>query len=162
MTTEFSEYNKFAADRMLGRLARWLRVNGQDVIYGGHLSGYGLVRAARQDGRLILTRDRSLGKKSPPCCLFIESDHFRAQLRQVVEACRLEPARNAFTRCVGCNTPLEAIAKAGVEGKVPPYVFATQERFSFCRKCQHIYWPATHQQKMLEELNALGLKSPGI
>ena len=37
---------KFAADRMLGRLAKWLRVIGQDVIYGRHLSGYGLIHAA--------------------------------------------------------------------------------------------------------------------
>ncbi|MBI1993814.1 MAG: hypothetical protein HYS67_05255, partial [Deltaproteobacteria bacterium] len=56
---------KFAADRMLGRLARWLRVIGQDVAYGPHLSGYGLIRAARREGRLILTRDRALAKKSP-------------------------------------------------------------------------------------------------
>ena len=147
---------------MLGRLARWLRVIGQDVIYGPHLSGYGLVRAARQEGRLILTRDRSLGKKSPPPYLFIESHRFRDQLRQVVEACRLEPAKNAFTRCVECNSVFEPIGKSDVEGRVPPYVFATQERFSYCRKCQHIYWPATHQRKMLEELKALGLKSPGI
>ena len=155
MTTEFSENVKFAADKMLGRLARWLRVIGQDVIYGPHLSGYGLVRAARQEGRLILTRDRSIGKKSPPSYLFIESNRFREQLKQVVEACRLDPLKNAFTRCVECNALFEPIAKAEVEGKVPPYVFATQERFSFCRKCRRVYWPATHQQRMLQEVESL-------
>ncbi len=51
---------KFAADRMLGRLVKWLRVIGYDVIYGPHLSGYGLIRAARAEARLILTRDRQL------------------------------------------------------------------------------------------------------
>ena len=147
---------------MLGRLARWLRVIGQDVIYGPHLSGYGLVRAARQEGRLILTRDGGIGKKGPPSYLFIESDRFRLQLKQVIDACGLDPLKNAFTRCVACNAFLEPTAKAVVEGKVPAYVLATQERFSFCRKCRHIYWPATHQRKMLEELKALGLKSPGI
>ena len=30
---------KFAADRMLGRLVKWLRIIGQDVIYGPHLTG---------------------------------------------------------------------------------------------------------------------------
>ena len=152
---EFSENVRFAADRMLGRLARWLRVIGQDVIYGPHLSGYGLVRVARQEGRLILTRDRSIGKKSPPPYLFIESHRFRAQLRQVIAACRLNPMKNAFTRCVECNALLAPIAKADVEDKVPPYVFATQERFSFCRDCRRVYWPATHQQRMLQELESL-------
>ena len=146
---------KFAADRMLGRLTKWLRVIGQDVTYGPHLSGYGLIRAARREGGWILTRNRSLGKKSPPPYLLIESDQFREQLRQVVHACKLDPLKEAFTRCVECNSPLEPMAKAAVEGKVPPYVFATQERFSRCPRCRRLYWPATHQERMVAELKGL-------
>ena len=146
---------KFVADRMLGRLARWLRVIGQDVAYGPHLSGYGLIRAARREGRLILTRDRALAKKSPPPCLVIESDRFREQLRQVVRACNLDPLKQAFTRCVECNSLLRTAAKEGLEGKVPPYVFSTQEKFSLCPACRRIYWPATHQQRMAAELRAM-------
>ena len=153
---------QFVADQTLGRLARWLRVIGQDVTYGSELSGAGLIRAARREGRLILTRDRRIVRKNPPAYLLIDDDHFREQLRQVVEACGLDPLKDVFTRCVECNTPFEPKGKRDVEGKVPPYVFATQEKFSFCRKCQRIYWPATHQQKMLQELKSLGLESPGI
>jgi len=146
---------KFAADRMLGRLARWLRVIGQDAAYGPQLSGYGLIRAARREGRLILTRDRALAKKSPPPCLVIESDQFREQLRQVVRACQLDPLKQAFTRCVECNSLLRPVAKEGLEGKVPPYVFSTQEKFSLCPTCRRLYWPATHQQRMAAELRAM-------
>lgn len=147
---------KFAADKMLGRLTKWLRVIGQDVAYGPHLSGYGLSRAARREGRLILTRDRALAAKNPPEYLLIESDRFRDQLRQVVRACRLEPLKEAFTRCVECNSLLEPIAGGAVKEKVPPYVLSTQKKFSLCPTCRRIYWPATHQQKMLEELKGLG------
>jgi len=147
---------KFAADRMLGKLAKWLRVMGQDVIYGQHLSGYGLIRAARAENRLILTRDRKLKRKQPPDFLFIESDHYREQLRQVIHACGLRPLDNAFTRCLECNTVLEPRAKAAVEKNVPPYVLATQKNFSWCPKCRRIYWPATHHQKMVEELRRIG------
>ena len=147
---------KFVADRMLGKLARWLRVIGQDVTYGPHLSGYGLIREARREGRLILTRDRGLVRKNPPDYLMIESDRFREQLKQVVQACRLEPFKEAFTRCVECNTVLQPVPKEAVRERVPPYVFSNQERFSFCLRCRRIYWPATHQQKMLEELKGLG------
>lgn len=148
---------KFVADKMLGRLTKWLRIIGQDVTYGPHLSGYGLIRAARREGRMILTRDRGIAKKSPPAYLLIESDQFREQLKQVVGVCRLDPFKNVFTRCVECNTLLEPIPKKAVQRKIPPYVFSTQERFSFCKNCQRLYWPATHQQKMLEELKGLGL-----
>jgi uncharacterized protein with PIN domain len=146
---------KFAVDRMLGKLAKWLRVIGYDVIYGQHLSGYGLIRAARAENRLILTRDRGLKKKQPPDFLFIESNHYREQLRQVIEACGLRAMDNAFTRCLECNILLEPRFKPSVEKIVPPYVLATQEKFSWCPKCHRVYWPATHHQSMLEELKSL-------
>ena len=156
------EENRFVADKMLGRLVRWLRLIGQDVTYGPHLSGAGLIRAARNESRTILTRDRRIRKtRNPPRYLFIESDHFREQLKQVIDTFSLDPFAKIFNRCVQCNSPLESIPKDRVKDHVPPYVFTTQEEFSFCRKCRHIYWPATHLQKMLDELRAMGLKSPG-
>lgn len=150
---------KFVADKMLGRLTRWLRVIGLDVTYGPHLSGYGLVRAARREGRVILTRDRAVGKKRPPDYLVIESDRFREQLQQVIRAYGLDPMKDAFTRCVACNALLEPIEKEMVREKVPPYVFSTQEKFSFCATCRRIYWPATHLEKMMEELKSMGFGS---
>jgi uncharacterized protein with PIN domain len=148
---------KFAADRMLGRLVKWLRVIGQDVIYGPHLTGYGLIRAARAETRLILTRDRRLKQKQPPPFIFIESDHYREQLRQVIQDCGLKTGQGLFARCVVCNAVLQTRDKETVEKLVPPYVFSTQERFSWCPKCQRIYWPATHHEKMLEELRMIGI-----
>jgi len=153
---------KFAADRMLGKLAKWLRIMGQDVIYGQHLSGSGLVRAARTEDRLILTRDRGLKKRQPPDFLFIESDHYREQLRQVIQACGLSRLDKPFTRCLECNVILQPRSKMSVEKIVPPYVFSTQDNFSWCPKCRRVYWPATHHQRMVEELRELGLCQPGI
>jgi len=150
---------KFVADKMLGKLAKWLRVIGQDVTYGPHLAGHGLIREARKENRLILTRDRSIGKRNPPDYLLIQSDHFREQLKQVIQAYSLDPLKESFTRCIDCNTVLLPVTKEKVESRVPAYVFSTQEKFSFCSKCRRIYWPATHQQKMLEELKALGFSS---
>ena len=131
---------------------------GQDVIYGEHLSGYGLIRAARRENRLILTRDRGIGKKQPPDFLFIESDHYREQLRQVIQSCGLAPSARAFTRCLKCNSVLRPRPKELVESMVPPYVFSTQEKFSWCPKCHRVFWPATHHEKMVEELKKLSLR----
>ena len=152
---------KFAADRMLGRLARWLRVLGLDVIYGRHLSGYGLIHAARQENRLILTRDRRLKQKQPPKFIFIESDQYAHQLHQVIQECRLNVGAALFTRCLECNAVLQPQPKESVEPLVPPYVFATQDHFSWCPKCRRIYWPATHHQRMLEELKKIDIHEPG-
>ncbi|MGH7873996.1 MAG: Mut7-C RNAse domain-containing protein [Candidatus Binatia bacterium] len=147
----------FAADRMLGRLAKWLRVLGFDVIYGPHLTGYGLIHAARAYGRIILTRDRRLKQKQPPPFLLIASDHYRDQLRQVIEAFHLEISAQVFKRCLRCNSLLEPQSKQAVEAFVPPYVFSTQDSFFRCSRCRKVYWPATHHQRMVTELRELGL-----
>lgn len=142
---------------MLGRLVKWLRIIGQDVIYGRHLSGYGLIRAARADNRLILTRDRGLARKQPPECLLIESDYYREQLQQVIQTFNISPLTNAFTRCLECNALLRPRIKESVKEIVPPYVYATQEKFSWCSQCRRIYWPATHQRRMIDALMSMGL-----
>ena len=152
---ESSDETKFAADYMLGRLAKWLRIIGCDVIYGRHLTGYGLIRAARVEGRLILTRDRRLKQKQPPPFLLVESDHYRDQLRQVIRECGLQVGQRLFSRCIACNTTLQVRPKETVESLVPPYVYSSQPEFFSCPACRRIYWPATHRKNMLEELNNL-------
>ena len=52
---------KFAADTMLGRLARWMRLLGFDVLYPETADDKELLKFA--DERIILTRDKELGKK---------------------------------------------------------------------------------------------------
>ena len=161
MVDRAEEELKFAADRMLGRLAKWLRIIGQDVIYGQHLSGRGLVRAATQERRVMLTRDRSIRRWNPDRCIFIRDDHFRGQLKQVVEACGLDPFAGLLTRCVECNEPLRPTVKEQIADTVPPYVLETQDVFSICPGCRRVFWAATHQQLMVEELKRLGFTSSG-
>jgi len=148
---------RFAVDRMLGRLARWLRILGHDVAYGPHLRGRTLIDRAREDGRLILTRDTRLVRQQHlPPCLFIESDHFREQLRQVAAAIPLGGSP-LLQRCLDCNTRLEDVSRDRVRERVPPFVWQTAERFLACPRCHHVYWPATHRAHMLRELAALGI-----
>jgi hypothetical protein len=150
---------RFAVDKMLGRLATWLRIIGQDATYGVHLCGQALVHHARAEGRTLLTRDRRLLRHPTGVpLLFIESDHFRAQLRQVIAAFQIDPLAHPFTRCARCNEPVLPVAKAEVAERVPPYVLATQPRFVRCPRCNRIYWPATHHEHVAKELAALDAK----
>jgi uncharacterized protein with PIN domain len=75
----------------------------------------------------------------------------------VVRECGLKLGDNLFTRCVECNTVLQPRPKETLESVVPRYVFSSQETFFSCPTCQRIYWPATHHEKMLDELRNLGL-----
>src|SRR5215510_13499202 len=94
---------RFLADRMLGKLARWLRILGYDTAYLPQLSPEGIIREGRRQSRLILTRDtRLLRRKDAPPLVFVQSDHFREQLQQIVDTLQLDPLRALFTRCADC------------------------------------------------------------
>ena len=54
---------KFIADEMLGRLARWLRILGSDVLYL-NASDDELLLITEKEKRTLLTRDINLFKKA--------------------------------------------------------------------------------------------------
>jgi len=145
---------RFIADTMLGRLARWLRILGCDVEYFPRIPDDALAERVAATGRILLTRDTLLvqRRKVRGRCFFVQGDRYADQVRQVVERFGLLEALRPFSRCVCCNVPLEEIPRAAVEGRVPPYVFRTQERFAACRGCGRLFWPATHHEAMRRHL----------
>jgi len=145
---------RFLADSMLGTLAKWLRILGYDTAYDAQLDDNQLVRLARAEGRILLTRDTGLRKRKGLRCLFIESEMLEEQLAQVLRTFSLH-VDNPFSRCPVCNTALEDVPKYEAWGQVPPFVFQTQKRFSLCPECNRFYWRGTHWQRMLERMERL-------
>lgn len=144
---------KFAADRMLMRLARWLRLMGADVLCDDSLSGGELMRSARADNRPVLTRDKRL--RTAPDALFIESHLFRDQIREVMARFPFDPHRFAFTRCSRCNELLHRAPREVVARRIPPFVYASHEEFAVCERCGRVYWDATHMERARREIDAL-------
>jgi len=149
---------RLIADSMLGRLAKALRMLGFDVAYDPFAEDRELIRQAREDGRVMLTRDTGLMRRRDlPRHVFVESDHVREQLAQVARELGLKlDQRAAFTRCIVCNEPLDEVAKELVREQVPPYVYRTQERFARCPGCGRIYWRGTHIAGMERKIEQFG------
>ncbi len=145
---------RFLADGMLGTLAKWLRILGYDTMYHAQLEDNQLVRLARAEGRILLTRDTGLLRRKGLRCLFIQSESLEEQLAQVLQAFDLR-ADNPFSRCPVCNTVLEDVPKHEAWGQVPPFIFQTQERFSLCPECNRFYWRGTHWQRMWQKVEGL-------
>jgi hypothetical protein len=156
------EPERFVADVMVGKLARWLRVLGVDVLYDPRWTDPDLIGLARRERRVLLTRDRPLARQpGEPERVLIESDDFRAQLRQVVSRFSLDRSGRLFTRCIECNHPLEKAPVEQVRERVPPYVWATQASFKRCHSCDKIFWGGTHRDQMIRVLDSIFSDSPG-
>lgn len=146
---------RFLADAMLGRLVKWLRLLGYDTLYANDLDDIGIIRQARAQGRLILTRDTGLVRRKGVHAIFIESEDTLEQAAQVVTAFP-PPPQGLFSRCPVCNEPLLEVMKEEIQQQVPPYVYATQERFRRCPRCGRLFWRGTHWQRIRERLAKIG------
>jgi uncharacterized protein with PIN domain len=153
---------RFACDAMLGKLARWLRVIGCDVVYRAHIDDAELAELALAEGRVILTRDRRLPlERKATRCLIVESESTAEQLRQVAATFELEWHARAFTRCTRCNGPIREAPKREVAGSVPTRVLLEQDRFARCVDCQQIYWRGSHVERMRRTLRRVLRESDG-
>jgi len=151
---------RFIADSMLGRLARWLRILGYDTIYLPHIEDRVILRIAREEGRILLTRDRGLVKvRGLGRHLLLRENDPLKQLKEVITALRLAPRKGSdradippLVRCPVCNTPLHAVPKEEAKLHVPDYVYKTIQEFKRCQGCGRFYWRGTHPEKARNKL----------
>ena len=147
---------RFLADAMLGRLARWLRLLGFDTAWVQDVSDGELVRRAIDEGRVILTRDRSLPSEWRVAGVHVlAATAVLEQLRDVVAAFGLAEHARPFTRCSACNTPLVPAPIEEVAAVLPPRVVARQREFRRCPGCGRVYWHGSHATRMKTVLDRL-------
>jgi len=152
---------RFAADRMLGRLAKWLRILGFDTTYGPNLSGRTIIRHARSEHRILLTRERRTARAlNLPPLLYVPSDAIGSQLLYVAQQIQLQPHITLLRRCTRCNLELKAATPNEVSEIVPTHIRESAKRFSRCPACRRVYWPGLHEQRIRKELARLDLGCP--
>ena len=150
----------FAADRMLGRLAKLLRLLGYDTVYGPGVTTPQLLEIARSSERTVLTRGDA-SKRFPGLTRIysVRSEAPPEQLREVVEHFALDTRSGLWTRCTLCNSPIAPVAKSEVKSGLDPKIFQLYEDFYRCTGCNHVYWRGSHVERIVRNLEAL-LASP--
>lgn len=142
--------DRYIADEMLIRLARWMRMAGQDVSNPPAGSDDSrLIEVALKERRILLTRDRLLARrceKAGAGCILVRSSELDEQLLQLKEAglaLELSPVR-----CTLCNGIIEE-----VEGSDPCDSTKPEETTAWrCEVCGKIYWRGTHWPRIRERL----------
>ena len=131
---------RFLCERMLGKLARWLRLLGEDAPL------LDKPRLSLGPDEVLLTRRLSL--KNRPGVLFVERDRLEDQLGQVLSELQLTPdAGRFFSRCLECNVLVEPLARERAEGLVPDFTLETAESFTQCPQCKKVFWPGSHGER---------------
>lgn len=133
---------------MLGSMAKWLRILGYDTKYVKNMKDEEIAKIAREEERILLTRDKKLASKFKNS-IYLENNGLKNQLRRIIKELALEiDDKNLLTRCIICNEKIEKIDKEKVKGMVPEHVYESHEEFYICPKCKRIYWIGTHFKNM--------------
>ena len=141
---------------MLGKLSRWLRMLGHDVKYFPIADDNKLAEMAKQEKRILLTRDRELVQRAiilgVKAVLFEVSD----------EATKLAILARRFgfkleldlrvSRCPKCNALIRVVAKDEIVDEIPEATSQHYSDFWKCEECGKVYWQGAHWKKIQETL----------
>ncbi len=147
----------FLVDRMLGKLAKKLRLLGFDTMYFSQIDEEKILQLCEQSNRVLITKDRTLhlrALKNGLNSYLVHSDKWRDQLIELSSHFDLKSAQR-MTRCSLCNAQLLSISIEEVRDRVPLYVQNTQSDFYICPICNRVYWAGSHIQHITEEFRRL-------
>lgn len=150
---------RFIADGMVGRLARWLRLIGNDVEYSKDSTDNELIRRAVTEGRTLLTSDIELYRRAVAngADAFLVKGRTEAErLARIAERFKIGLNVDAAnSRCPTCNSTIRPIGKEQVRSRVPPSTSRIFNEFWECTnsKCRKIYWQGSHWKKINEHLS---------
>ena len=113
---------KFLADAMLGKLTRWLRMLGQDVMYSVEFDDSELLELAKEEERILLTKDFELYKRAIGRGLdayYVEGKTESERLAEVAKRYGLPLTIDMDkSHCPICNTKLASRTKRATQGRI--------------------------------------------
>ena len=149
----------FILDVHLGKLARYLRIAGFDSLYSNNYEDTEISEIASRDGRIVLTRDRGLLKRSiVKRGYWIRSQSPPAQLDEVIGKFDLGGRIRPFTICPSCYGVLVKKPKKEIAEKLPEKTALYYNDFSVCVSCGKIYWKGSHFRKIDQLLGRIRFK----
>lgn len=150
----------FIVDSMLGNLAKKLRIIGYDSKYFSSIEDDKLLLIAKNEKRIILTKDEQLTKIAEKQNIDFVLIRGNDELEQIVQInTKIKLGRFVMdtnnSRCIMCNGNLQSVEKYRIIGKVPEGVLEREKSFWMCDSCKKVYWEGTHFEKLQEFVNNL-------
>ncbi len=154
---------RWLADEMVGRLARYLRFLGYDVEYVRGLVDRKILERARDEDRLLLTRDVQLAQRAGPRAIRLRSPELEEQLREVWHAHPTLRRTVAFVRCSECNGPLQHADRSTPTPPrgVPERIWGSTEEVYVCSRCGQAFWEGSHTREIRKTVERLFTSDAG-
>ncbi len=153
MTRRAGSPTRFAADAMLGSLARKLRSFGFNTIYFTGGNDADLMKLCRRQRRILLTADHALAimaEKSGLGVLQVSGSTDGRRLSAMIVGARLRglELHKAEPLCSICNGRLSVISKVTARETQPEAIVRRHRTFLRCRGCGKVYWRGSHWKKL--------------
>ncbi len=153
---------KFLADGMLGKLTRWLRMLGQDVLYSVQFDDSELLELAKREERVLLTKDLELYKRAVGKGMdayYVEGKFEVERLAEIAKRYRLQLSINMDkSYCPVCNTKLKLTEKEQLRSELKNKTFTHYDKFWKCPNCGQVYWQGAHWTQINNTLNQAQVK----
>ncbi len=147
---------KYVLDVHLGKLAKYLRMLGFDTLYENNYEDTEIIEIAKNQNRIILTRDVSILKnKTVTHGYWIRSQYPKKQLEEVIVRFDLFSNIKPFYRCLVCNGILTKTKKESINNKLQPKTKQYYDEFYQCKSCEKVYWKGSHYYKMKNFIESL-------
>lgn len=145
---------KLLLDVMLGELRSLLRMVGYDTAYAmerGVEDDDAIAAIAREEGRILLTRDEDLARQVDGSVVVHPTDTDEA-LTALSDA-GFELALTEPRRCSACNGELRAVDP---QAETPEYAPDPADVPCWeCRRCGQLFWKGSHWADVAERLQRL-------
>ena len=161
--TSTDSCNLFAADAMLGKLSRKLRIFGFDTIYDPNINDTELIKLSISNGRIILTSDRDLFvrcKLKKVKAILVNEKTEIENLVAIFDSIDIKKIEIQLipTRCTLCNELLDLVDTSSVSKVLPEHVLACNEFVYRCKKCRKFYWKGSHIEQMSKLAKRINMK----
>lgn len=148
----------FILDVHLGKLAKYLRLLGFDVVYENNLTDEIIIERSEKEHRIVLTRDIGILKnKKITHGHWMHNTNPEKQVMEILNQFHLFSLCHPFTRCLACNGLLKEIEKSKILNQIPLLTKHYYEFFKQCQSCQKIYWEGSHYNKLKNWIKKMSL-----
>lgn len=153
---------RLLVDENVAGLARWFRFLGIDTrVAEAGTADDEVYRLARDEERLLVTRDGELARRLPDQAVQLTTDRVHEQIRAVLARVGVTVPEAWFRLCTSCNVPLRDLPpeRVDADARIPSFIRESGDPDIHagweCRECGRVFWKGSHYHRTREFLRRL-------